>query len=70
MLCAEEATGGADACRGDSGGPLVWHRLNGPVLVGVVSWGEGCGESLKYGVHTRVSSHRDWIDGVLASDKK
>lgn len=57
-----------DACQGDSGGPLVFQRPNGPVLVGIVSWGDGCGRKLKYGVYTRVSAHHDWITKVIASD--
>ncbi|XP_020957057.1 transmembrane protease serine 11B [Sus scrofa] len=62
MLCAGFMSGEADACQNDSGGPLaypdsrnIWH------LVGIVSWGEGCGKKNKPGVYTRVSAYRDWI---------
>lgn len=73
MLCATGDN--VDACTGDSGGPLVVEDANagnttatwrtsataGPkdVLVGLVSWGRGCG--ILPGVYSRVSEQFGWI---------
>nr|AIR09757.1 trypsin-like serine protease precursor [Alabama argillacea] len=58
MICAGILdVGGKDACQGDSGGPLYY----GEILVGVVSWGEGCANDTYPGVSTRVASYTNWI---------
>ncbi|MGX1477992.1 UNVERIFIED_CONTAM: secreted trypsin-like serine protease [Streptomyces canus] len=58
MLCAGEERGGRDSCQGDSGGPLVAEGK----LVGLVSWGSGCGRAGQPGVYTRVSEVMRTLD--------
>ena len=59
MICAGILyLGGKDACQRDSGGPLI---LNENVLVGIVSWGLGCGEAKFPGVYSNVTALREWI---------
>lgn len=65
MLCAGRKEGGVDSCQGDSGGPLELRDSGSATLVGVVSHGRGCALKLFYGVYTRVSAYRTWIDGIV-----
>lgn len=64
MLCAGILGQRTDACEGDSGGPMVTHYKDTWFLVGLVSWGEGCGNVEKLGVYTKVSNYIDWIQKV------
>ena len=81
-FCAGFRTGGFDSCQGDSGGGVVYRprspdgRLRpGPgILVGVVSWGEGCARYGLPGIYAdtlqqvwflnaAAARHWDLIDG-------
>lgn len=59
MVCAGDGGGGKDACQGDSGGPLVAQGR----LIGLVSWGRGCGRADSPGVYTRIAPLRDFVTG-------
>lgn len=68
-LCAGYKKGGKDTCGGDSGGPLIVTTDSaGPVLVGITSWGDGCGVKNKYGIYTKVSSFTSWIEQETGLD--
>lgn len=64
-VCAGFQVGGKDSCQGDSGGPLVRVVDNRYELVGIVSFGYGCGQPGAPGVYTRVASYIDWIKANL-----
>merc|ERR1712227_950704 len=62
QICAGLKEGGKDGCQGDSGGPLVVFNEHGAAtVVGVTSWGYGCGYPGLPGVYVRVDSYLDWI---------
>ena len=70
MICTT-SNGGQDACQGDSGGPLIIRDDNGPggdIIVGVVSWGIGCG--VMPGVYSRASMGYDWIRSTVCEKSK
>merc|ERR1712062_311997 len=63
MLCAASETS-QDSCQGDSGGPLITKKENSQSyeLIGVVSWGIGCGFPAYPDVYARVTDVMDWIE--------
>ncbi|NWU67833.1 TMPS4 protease, partial [Pterocles burchelli] len=63
MLCASVPEGGVDTCQGDSGGPLQYGGQHWQV-VGIVSWGQGCGTPSTPGVYTSVRAYLEWIYAV------
>ena len=66
MVCA--AAPGRDTCRDDSGGPLI-RSFGTPILVGIVSWGEGCADPARPGVYVRIDSshYLNWISRAMAA---
>uniref|UniRef100_A0A3P9BBS1 trypsin n=1 Tax=Maylandia zebra TaxID=106582 RepID=A0A3P9BBS1_9CICH len=65
MVCAgSNGKKAADTCKGDSGGPL----LCGFQLVGVTSFGVGCGDIYKPGVYSFLSKRQlKWIKETMKS---
>jgi len=61
QICAGGVSG-KDSCQGDSGGPLSYESNGQHILIGDVSYGDGCAKEGFYGVYGRVSFYRSWID--------
>lgn len=60
MRCAGYPKGGVGACQSDNGGPLACEKNQQWYLLGVVSWGAGCGQD-GYGVYADVFKLKKWI---------
>lgn len=69
MVCAGFADGGKDSCFGDSGGPLMRYDNDQWTQFGIVSFGPAqCALPNVYGVYTRLSLYRDWIDSYIGTN--
>lgn len=67
-LCVGATGGGSDFCTGDIGGPITADGIDGDgdletevTLIGIASWGGGCGNAARPSLALRVSTYVDWI---------
>ncbi|KAI9293833.1 trypsin-like serine protease [Neoconidiobolus thromboides FSU 785] len=65
-LCAGELTGAKDACQGDSGGPLI--LADTMELVGITSYGIGCGRKERPGIYTNLLEYSAFIKENLMNN--
>ena len=61
VFCIGSDVAGRDSCNGDSGGPVTREVGAERALVGLVSWGKGCGLPGIPGIYTSVPAHMEWI---------
>jgi len=66
MFCAADVNNGRDSCQGDSGGPIIIPGRN--VQLGMVSFGNGCGDPTFPGVYSRLDKGYSWIEETICSD--
>ncbi|CAG0880597.1 unnamed protein product [Cyprideis torosa] len=61
--CDGDADTDKDTCDGDAGGPLYlqFSENQKPLIVGITSFGHGCGRRWFPGIYTRISSYLQWI---------
>ncbi|KAG8200957.1 hypothetical protein JTE90_020594 [Oedothorax gibbosus] len=59
--------GQQDACQGDAGGALACEVGGYHELVGLVSWGLGCGRNDVPSIYIKVPSFMGWINQIISS---
>ncbi|XP_070596618.1 transmembrane protease serine 12-like isoform X3 [Erythrolamprus reginae] len=67
MFCAGSENGGVDSCQGDSGGPLMCciRNVTKYYLIGITSFGRGCGRPQNPGIYVRLANYRNWLESFL-----
>ncbi|XP_029173024.1 soluble guanylate cyclase 89Db-like [Nylanderia fulva] len=66
MFCSGYLEGERDACSGDSGGPLHVKGVHGQLeVIGIVSFGRGCGRRNFPGIYTKVTNYIEWLKDHL-----
>ncbi|XP_063149020.1 transmembrane protease serine 12-like [Candoia aspera] len=66
-FCAGSETGDVDTCQGDSGGPLGCYLPDSKYyLIGITSYGVGCGRPRFPGIYTSLPKYRHWVEKQLS----
>lgn len=68
QICAGGVDESKDTCQGDSGGPLQIKTSNSPAIyevVGITSFGKGCGAINVPAVYTKVAHFVPWIEQIV-----